>query len=292
MTEERDVLVEGNSYCVVISDEQEALLAAKAAGRAFVGVWKGCSGTEAAGTEAVGTEAVGAHTVGSDAADSREWLWKADYLIGSPEQADERLLERVVRRKLGLPWVIAESDRICVREFTPEDAVQLAQLPENELVGTAETLFSEPDRFHAYIENQYGLYEYGMWAVVRRADRRLVGIAGVSDCDTGSRGREDAEQQLELGYHIFDPYRRQGFAEEACRLILNYAEQEYACPVYAVVEAGNIASARLLDKLGFCLCGSQKASLPDRAGDRREPVTAQKYSGSAPRRYRYVRYWQ
>ena len=73
MTEERDVLVEGNLYCVVISDEQEALLAAKAAGRAFVGVWKGCSGTEAVGTEAAGTKAVGAHTVGSAAADSRAW---------------------------------------------------------------------------------------------------------------------------------------------------------------------------------------------------------------------------
>ncbi len=260
MTDERDVIIEGISYCVVVSDEQEALLAAKAAGRAFVGVWQGDSHWQE---------------------DSPDWLWKADYVVDSAEAADDRLLERVVRRKRGLPWIIAESERIRIREFRTEDAPQVAA---GELTGDMEAVFSEPDRLKAYIDSQYGFYEYGIWAVVRRSDERIIGMAGVSDCDIQRWEQTHAEMQLELGYHIFRPYRRQGFAKEACRLILDYIKREYGCPVYASVEAENTASVRLLEKLGFCPCHHVKPGA--------ESVTARKCNGSEIRPYLYVRCWQ
>lgn len=73
---------------------------------------------------------------------------------------------------------------------------------------------------------------------------------------------------MELGYHIFTPYRRQGYAEEVCRIILDYAEQEYECPVCAYVETGNEASAALLEKLGL-------HSVQEASQGRREYVTGQ-----------------
>ena len=61
---------------------------------------------------------------------------------------------------------------------------------------------------------------------------------------------EESTEYVELGYHIFRPFRRQGYAEEACRAVLNYAKEELACPVCAHVAKENTASIQMLEKLG------------------------------------------
>ena len=135
MTEERTVIVESKPYCVVISDEAETLLAAKAAGRVPVGLW------------------------GSDKDFSM-----VTYLVESLDAADERFLERVVRRVLGLPWKIAESDRLLLREFAADDWQLIPAEPQDE---EDDRVFYDKEKLEAYIRQQYGFYEYGVWAVVR-----------------------------------------------------------------------------------------------------------------------------
>lgn len=245
----REIAIEGKKYCVVLSDEREALLAAKAAGRVLVGI------------------------LGS----GDENLSPVRYLVETPECADERYLERVVRREVGLPWIIAESKRLILREFTMEDLAQIPKEGESE----ADRVFYTEELLKAYIRGQYGFYEYGIWAVVRREDGRIIGKAGVSDCDIRRIPAADLsdasvsapEMRLELGYHIFAPYRRQGYAEEACRMVLDYTTEEYGCPVYAVTEQSNLPSIRLLEKLGF------------KAEER-------KYSEAASQHYLCWRYWR
>ena len=83
MTIEREVTIAGQTYPVILSDENEALQAAKAAGRAIVGLWR--------------------ENEEKQPADYSSCL----YLITDPEDADETFLERVVRRHLALPWFIA-----------------------------------------------------------------------------------------------------------------------------------------------------------------------------------------
>ena len=78
MRQERTVVVDGVSRTVVISDEREALRAAEAAGRASVALWDGSSG---------------------------EFL-PAMFAVEDLQDADEEFLERAVRRKLCLPWVL------------------------------------------------------------------------------------------------------------------------------------------------------------------------------------------
>ena len=56
---------------------------------------------------------------------------------------------------------------------------------------------------------------------------------------------------LELGYRIFSPYRRQGYALEACREILEYTHEVLGCRVCAVIRAENKASCRLAERLGM-----------------------------------------
>lgn len=237
MTQEREVRVEGNIHTVTISDDQKTLLAAKAAGRVVVGFL---------------------HAMGD------QELSAAEYLIETLEGADEPYLERVVRRHLGMPWVIAESERLIIREFTWEDIPEVTAKPVDL---EPDMVFCTASGLEAYIRNQYRFYEYGIWAVVRKADGVLLGKAGVCNaenagvCNAENAGVCNAENalqdvyqnldQLELGYHIFHPYRRQGYAMEACRTILNYVGEELGCPVYAVTNPANAASIGLLLKLGF-----------------------------------------
>lgn len=223
MREERTVWVEGRPCVVVLSDEREALLAAQAAGRAVVGV--GC---------------------GPDL--------PAAYLTETADGASRTYLERVARRHLGLPWVIAGTERLIVREFRREDA---GHVPAGERFSPADEIFCSEEKLDAYIRCQYRFYEYGIWAVTEKAGGKLVGKAGVS----GMEQDENGVLWIELGYHIFMPYRRRGYATEACRGILAYLEEEYGSlgpyRVCAKTDAGNTASVKVGRLCGLELIGIQ-----------------------------------
>ena len=103
MTEKRTVFISGTPYTVTISSEQEVLSAAYAAGGAIIGLW--------------------------DKNRSGQSLAPADYVVECAEDADEEFLERVVRRRLHMPWIIAETERLVIREFTAEDAAHM--IPED-----------------------------------------------------------------------------------------------------------------------------------------------------------------
>ncbi|MCI8659145.1 MAG: GNAT family N-acetyltransferase [Lachnospiraceae bacterium] len=219
MVQEQDVMVENTWYRVVISDEAETLLAAKAAGRVIVACLR---------------------------KDGTEDLSIARYGVEDVELADKRYLERVIRREKNLPWIIWETKELLLREFTKEDSIYV--LPEPEDKGP-DQIFYDSEKLSAYIRSQYGFFEYGLWAVVRKEDGRLLGKAGLTDCSQ--------EGHMELAYHIFAPYRRRGYGEKACRMVLSYVKQEYDCPLYALIEAGNKISAGLLRKLGFHFMGQE-----------------------------------
>lgn len=265
MTQEYTVWIGKTAYPVVVSDERKALLAAKAAGRAFVGL--------------IYLEEDGGGSQEDD-------IWDAEYLA-TPDAICPEYLERIVRRHIGLPWIITETDRFIIREFTVEDIAGMPEEPDvwfTQEEREDDQVFYDAEKLKAYIKNQYRFYEYGIWALVRKTDGRIIGKAGLSNAkerdfaganeaegqlgkaaesgnDFESKRRADSEngvpdangmedrEFLELGYHIFRPYRRQGYAEEACRAILDYAKKELECPVCACVAEENTASIRLLRKL-------------------------------------------
>ncbi len=91
---------------------------------------------------------------------------------------------------------------------------------------------------------------FGGWAVIRRADNRLVGTVGLFNA------WRDMEPQFgdepEMGW-IFDVgVHGQGIAGEACRAALNWADSTFAPPtVWAIIAPGNEPSFRLAERLGF-----------------------------------------
>lgn len=216
-----------SSRCeILISDEPTALLAAKAAKRAVVGY-----------------------------SPNGAYLPGADYVVEDLESVDEEFLERVAKRHLGLPWKICETERLVIRELTMEDAPFLGAL-----FGEQEEI--RRDRLAAYIRFQYPFYEYGMWGLEAKSQEEeggsiLVGWAGFSPWERN-------EEALELGYHIREPFRRQGYAKEACRAVADYGKSRLgANQVICRIARSNQASIRTAQGLDVRVIWLDEASEPE-----------------------------
>jgi len=263
---------------VLISDEKEALLAAKAAGRAIVGLWR----------------------PGMD----MDMVSPARYVVEDLDDVTERFLERTARRHMGLPWKICETKRLVIRELFGDD---FDEVWDNQ-VGRG---FGSLEEFLSYTKHQYSFYEFGIWALVHKETGELAGVAGLkvpeacpdmaagtgddaglevferpgcgvaveaedalgaaagsgaagaateAGAAAGALGAADAlpALTLELGYHIFPAFRRQGYGRESCEAILRYGEEELGAARFLVrIAKENEASKRLAASLGFrkCHCG-------------------------------------
>lgn len=233
MQELRIAKVNGNEVPVLISDEKAALLDAKAAGRAVVGLWR--PGQE------------------------MEELSAAKYVVEDSAEVSEEFLERVARRHLGLPWKICETERLVIREMFADDFDEVW----GHQIGRG---FGSVEELQAYTKNQYSFYEFGFWVLALKDTGELVGVAGLTVPESFHAG-DDAEleefwmearrmsaegETLELGYHIFYKYRRNGYAKEACEAVLRYGIEELGADRFLVrIEKENMASMRLAEVLGF-----------------------------------------
>ena len=112
LREDLSRVVAGCCPTVVFSVVWAAVVAAEAAGRASVAVWNG---------------------------DREEFLPSA-FAVEDPADADGEFLERVVRRKLGLPWTIRETGRLLIREFAEEDS---EQVPREDCLGPVDEVFAD-----------------------------------------------------------------------------------------------------------------------------------------------------
>lgn len=236
MTKERSIRIDGTEYRLLISDEPQALLAAKAAGRAVLGVEApGRGGWEIRGIP---------------------------YVVPGWECDTQELEELILRRYLGLPWTIDRTKRLLIREFVKED---VRQIPEEEYAGE-EAVFRAEETMEQYICNQYAFYEYGTWALVQKETSELVGMAGVSSPDAGifeqyALGKLPEESQwLELGYHIFKPYRKRGYAKEAAEAIMAYAHEVLSAELFAVIHEKNQASRAVAESLGMKIVKERNVS--------------------------------
>lgn len=218
MTVVKHVLIDGQLYGLTISDEEEALSAAAAAGGVILGIW--------------------------DRNRPEQRLGSAAYLVENLQDVTECLAEQVVRRHLGLPWRIAMTKRLYIREFQTGDA---SQVPAEECLSIDDRIFCQPDLLEAYRKNQYVFYEYGIWAVIELSTGMVTGKAGITDLVL-----EDGAVVKEIGYHIFRRFQNQGYGIEAVRAVIEYADESLGLDIlYARIDPSNERSVRLAGKLGF-----------------------------------------
>ena len=204
--------------CLVIEDSENGVNAAKAAGITCVGFINENSGNQNLG--------------------------KADYLFEDFEGIDGDFLEMVHAHTFDERYVVAETDRLCLREMLVEDVNDEACA---KLIKTALHIEGMPDeKFTQYIsdyrKNSYKFLGFGLWLLELKSTGKVIGIAGIDRQENGD---------FELGYYIDEAYRRQGYAYEACEKILSMKEELGAPEVTIRIKEDNVASLKLAEKLGI-----------------------------------------
>ena len=94
------------------------------------------------------------------------------------------------------------------------------------------------------------------WAVVEKRKGRAIGACGFNLFEGGP--------QLELVYHIARAYWGFGYASEAAGACLRYAFENLQAPsVVATTDPRNLASQRVLEKIGFMRDGIKRINNAD-----------------------------
>ena len=203
--------------------------------------------------------------------------WKGDLAVTGPEAVTPRRITDAARRKIGLPLLIGETERLFLRELSEEDlpAIRGLKLWETDakLLGASAGQLCDAVFLHSYVRNQYPLFGFGIWGVFVKNSPDVTGGAPGNEAGTlaglagfGMPEEEtdtDTEGIPEIGYYIAPSFRRKGYAEEACRLCLLYAGEELGLEeVLLRVRAENRASLMLGKKLqqtGKHPCGQEPA---------------------------------
>lgn len=167
-------------------------------------------------------------------------------LQGEESLQDTEYLERIYLRLIGRPWIIAQSDRLIIRESEVSDLDFFYNIyDECRAQGFVKPLSldrsEEQDKLAAYIRNLYGIYGYGLWSIVEKCSGRVIGRAGFFPSETSD--------ETELGYIIDPNFRRAGYAFEACTAILRCASDLGITKAVAVIDKDNAASRQLAEKL-------------------------------------------
>lgn len=234
------------SECIVIEDSENGVKAAKAAGMACLGFINPNSGSQD--------------------------LSKADYLFESFDAIDGDFLQMVHAHCFDERYVVAESERLVLREMLVEDAgdetikkiitTALNVGEKNEcpkhndgaglLLNDEKELQNEKfQNLRGYIsdyrKNSYKFLGFGLWLVELKCEcdddkPKVIGIAGIDRKVNGD---------FELGYYIMPEYRRLGYAYEACAEILDCMKDSGLDTINVTIEKNNEASIALAKKLMF-----------------------------------------
>jgi [ribosomal protein S5]-alanine N-acetyltransferase len=81
-------------------------------------------------------------------------------------------------------------------------------------------------------------------AILRKDDDRVIGHCGF-------HGTPKDVGRAEIGYTVFLPYRRQGYAIESAQGLVDWARMQGSDVVFAAVAPDNHSSLGVVNKLGF-----------------------------------------
>ncbi len=173
---------------------------------------------------------------------------EAKYFVLDAEDTELEYFDRVYKRTVGEPWIIAETERLILRETIESDIDAFYEMYQNPLMTLyTEGLYKDKEEEKRYLmeyrEKVYAPQGFGVWTVLRKSDGRVIGRAGLS-------AREGFDN-YEIGFAIGCDYQRQGYAKEAVRAILEFANSKELGPINALVMKDNVASKGLLMSTGF-----------------------------------------
>lgn len=106
------------------------------------------------------------------------------------------------------------------------------------------------------------LLGYGIWAIERREDGKLIGEVGFADyqrdVDPPLPGQQPAKGEAiwpEASWLLDSDAHGQGYASEALTAALAWADAELRTPLVCIITPDNDASLRLAARHGFLVVG-------------------------------------
>lgn len=147
------------------------------------------------------------------------------------------------------PYFIFETERLAIRQYTPQDDVLLYSLSSNEdVMRYIRPVVNKTDSDKVLAQN-IQLYlskaNTGRWAVFEKASRCYVGSFSILVMDTDP-------SKMHIGYALLPDFWGKGYASELLRRGITFFFASHADDnLYAITEEPNIASQKVLLKCGF-----------------------------------------
>jgi RimJ/RimL family protein N-acetyltransferase len=97
------------------------------------------------------------------------------------------------------------------------------------------------------LEDYYRKWGFGLWAVVHKPNRRVIGFCGLTRFDD-----VDGQAEIEVGYRLARGFWGRGLATEAVGAVRDYAFGVLVLPrLVAIIDPRNGASIRVAEKNGL-----------------------------------------
>ena len=150
--------------------------------------------------------------------------------------------------------VVLETERLLFRDHRREDfeayfAIEADPIARRFVGGEPRTREAARRKFRTHLAAREGLLR--LWAAVLKETGEYIGYCGVYP-HFGNGGAIAGEGSL--GFTLARPYWNRGLGTEAARAFLDFGFRELRLRrIVASVQAGNMASAHILEKLGFRL---------------------------------------
>jgi RimJ/RimL family protein N-acetyltransferase len=140
-----------------------------------------------------------------------------------------------------------ETPRLYLRQFTPDDLDELYRIYSDaetmKYLTGVRTREATESAIHTMLK-RWEEHNFGMWAVVHKIDRKIIGRCGLAFLDK--------TPEVELGYAFDKVYWNQGLATEASFASLNYGFNILKLErIVAIARPENIASQRVIQKVGM-----------------------------------------
>lgn len=149
--------------------------------------------------------------------------------------------------------IYIETDRLILREFVAEDAVEIHKICNEEyILKWMPDWKSSVDNMKEWIKWVKSKYDKAtkdtariMLAVTLKSTNTLVGMVGIGN-------KEEVDNEIEVAYFISEKFSNNGYTSEATKAIIEWSfcnlDLEY---IIAIVELDNYPSKKVIEKCSF-----------------------------------------
>lgn len=143
---------------------------------------------------------------------------------------------------------ILETNRLYLREMTPDDAEQayLLNLDPEVVKYTGDVAFKSIDEAKTFLENynHFKKYGFGRWAVIDKTNDDYLGWCGL-------KYSEDLDE-FDIGFRFFKRHWNKGFATESAKACIEIGFDKFGMKtIVGRAMKANIGSIKVLEKIGL-----------------------------------------